>query len=193
MRRGSALRTAALCAAILAPVGAAGGERTVPDPLSWRPGMPASAILAEFERARWRPVRRGDRAWLVEAPLVRELFVPQRALLELDGSERLRAVTLQLLPDPAGDPRAALELYADARALLLRRLGTPSWSQEEGGAVGASASALFAGRVVRCVQWDGEVGVRLGIPRSPSGELRLELQLAAPPLGAARGYWGRDF
>jgi hypothetical protein len=161
--------------------------------LSWLPGKPRPEVVEELARARWPSVPRGRHALLVEAPVLADVFAVQRTLLELDAVDRLRAVTVQLLPDRTGDAGATLDLYADARALLLRRLGNPTWSRDEGATGGATASALFAGRLVRCVQWDRETTVRLGIPRSPSGELRVEIQLADGPLPPAEGYWGRDF
>jgi hypothetical protein len=163
------------------------------DVLSWLLGKPRPEVVEELARPRWRPVPRGRHALLVEAPVIADVFAMQRALFELDATDRLRAVTVHLLPDRTGDAGATLELYADARALLLRRLGNPAWSRDEGALGGATASALFAGRLVRCVQWERDGTVRLGIPRSPSGELRVEIQRANGPLPPADGYWGRDF
>jgi hypothetical protein len=163
------------------------------DVLAWRPGAPRAEVERELGSAGYRPIARGDDALLVATPVLVDLFAQQRTLVELDRG-RLTAVSVHLLPEREDAGEALMDLYEEARRLLVGRLGAPSRSREEGRAVrGEILGALAAGRILRCLEWDGAWTVRLGIPRTASGQVRVELLLVAGELPAAESAWGREF
>ena len=215
-------RTAAARALTLALLGMLAGAlslgaapRSV-DVLAWSPGMPRADVEAQLATARLRPIRRGPSALLLEAPIFRNVFARQRALLEFDSEERLLGVTVHLEPSRDGAGEELLGLYEEMRELLLGRLGAPSWSREIGSLPPGQALRVLAdGGLVRCLQWDerddrdarsersqgaGDAGVtggvrivRLGIPKTASSQRRVEIRLVGIALPTPDGFWGREF
>jgi hypothetical protein len=169
--------------------------------LAWSPGLPRAEVESQLGAGKVRPIRRGQDALLVESPLLRNLFARQRALLEFDEEGKLASVTVHLLPDRDGAGRELLQLYEDARELLLQRLGTPSATRERGTLpAGQELRALGDGSIVRCMDWElaADAGssahiVRLGIPRSASSESRVEIRIVGAALPPPEAMWGRDF
>jgi hypothetical protein len=163
------------------------------DLFSLRPGMARGELDDALRAVGWRATRWGRQGLLLERPVLPGLFAEQRALLELDLGGALRGVTVHLLPARDDRGEALLELYAETRALLLRRLGRPAWAREEGTARDlVAARGAPVGEWLRCLQWEGAFVTRLGIPRTPGGEPRVEIRLASEELPPADAYWGRD-
>jgi hypothetical protein len=183
-----AVATAAAAAARTSRPGADG-----PDLLAWQPGVPRIELEAALHGAGWRFDPWGSRGLRVERTVLPGVFAEQRALLELDARDALSGVTIHLLPLRDDRGEALLDLYAEARALLLRRLGRPTWAREEGaGRDLVDARGSIGESWLRCLQWEGPFTVRLGIPRVPTGELRVEIRLATEQLPPPEGYWGRE-
>jgi hypothetical protein len=184
---------AVACVAAVAGVAIAKPHPTL-DVLAWIPGAARGDVEDDLTLAGYRPIGRGANALLLVTPVFSDLFAQQRTLVEFDDRAALATVSVHLVPerDDAGD--ALMDLYEATRRSLVVRLGAPTWSREEGRAVrGQILAALAEGRIVRCLQWDEEWTVRLGIPRTASGEARVEVLLVHGELPAAESYWGRDF
>jgi len=167
------------------------------DALAWKPRTPRAELEAELGAAGVRPIARGSDALLLVTPVLADLFARQSALLELDGEGRLAEVSVHLVPERDDAGEALLDLYEEARRVLVARLGAPSWAHEEGRAApGTVLAGLAEGTIVRCLQWNAkEIGftVRFGIPRTASGQGRLELLMVLGELPEGNGNWGRDF
>ena len=190
------LATAALAMG-LGPL--ATSQEVAVDPLAWRPGVGRAVIEEALRGARIHPAMRGPNALVVEVPLLSEIYAPQRALLEFDVAGALASFTLHVTPVDPGSPREVDDLYAETRALMLRRLGRPDQAREEGDRGNTAFARPVGDDWLRSVDWQTSVDwhrratIRVGIPHLPSGELRVEVRMVAGELPPADGYWGKEF
>lgn len=135
---------------------------------------------------------RGARELVVEAAVIPGVFELQRTLLRFDAAGTLTTASVQVLPVPGSSGEDVLELYAEVRHELLRRLGPPAWTREEGavGEPGLILMALTGGDLVRIVQWEGAFTTRMGIPQRVDGDVVVEVLLSEEALPRYRLDWG---
>ena len=113
-----------------------------------------------------------------EYPLFRDVFRRQRLALQFDQGLLARSALI-IDFDDVGDRNSVLQTFEQVRQMLIRDLGNPSRTYEEGEFSASLAQDLNAQRLTRIVEWSVPGGViRFGIPRRLDGQVRMEIQHA---------------
>lgn len=158
-----------------------------------QPGTGRAELERRLAAADLGTTRWGRRALLTQGPLLPAVYASQRALLELDGDDRLRAAWIVVEPPPEADGADLLGLYEQVKTALLRSLGPATWERSSGAASAREILLdLAAGRLEYTVQWDGPVAVRAGIPARADGRLAVLIAISAEPLKRGQRFWGRE-
>lgn len=172
-------QSAARPAALAAPDAQDALPRDIGALIAIAPGAWFDAALGRLDAAGFRgSVRQGDMV-VFEQRLLDGIEQRQRFALVGEAGRVSRAGLAIGIDDP-NNAQAVAQTYERVRKVLLDRLGSPTFTFEEG-AIGATFVAdLNAGRVIRTMDWQLESGrLRLGIPRRLDGQVRIEIQHAA--------------
>ncbi|MBV1929605.1 MAG: hypothetical protein KUG81_08865 [Gammaproteobacteria bacterium] len=113
-----------------------------------------------------------------EYPLYRDLFRRQRLALQFEQGLLARSA-LVVDFDDVGDRNSVLQTFEQIRQMLIRELGSPTRTYEEGEFGPAFVADVNSQRLTRIVEWVVPTGViRFGIPRRLDGQVRMEIQHA---------------
>ena len=160
--------------------------------LSWSPGDSFRKIKQEIRDARLRPIKYSARAFILVAPVLKDIYEAQRSLVEFDGKRRLTTLNVRVLPEPGSSGSDILRLYNDVKDSLIGKLGPPTWELQSGQA-GRPEDILIAlsnGDLLRSVQWEGSRNIRMGIPPRVDGEVAIEILITKHPIRRSTTFWG---
>ncbi|GJM04254.1 MAG: hypothetical protein DHS20C09_02450 [marine bacterium B5-7] len=117
--------------------------------------------------------------WVVyEYPLLSDVFRRQRLALEfVTGSLERSALVIDF--ENVGDRDSVVQTFERIRQTLIRQLGSPTRTIEEGQFAASFVTDVNAQRLIRIVEWNTSSGViRFGIPRRLDNQVRMEIQHA---------------
>lgn len=129
------------------------------------------------------PVRSGD-TLVYETLNIPSIDQRQRLVIEHDGNI-VERVSLVIDYDQVGDADTAEQIFERVREQLVRSLGRPSRTLDEGEFGQNFVAAVNSGLLLRISEWQFTDGViRFGMPRRLDGTVRMELQHARslPPV-----------
>jgi hypothetical protein len=113
-----------------------------------------------------------------EARLFGEIDQRQRFALLHDG-KRVTGTVLTVEFDDVGDQRTVSQTYQRVLAAVLKRLGAPSETFEQGQFSPDFVRDVNAGKFIRVSEWKTATGlIRFGIPQRLDRQVRMELQYA---------------
>lgn len=113
-----------------------------------------------------------------EYPLLSEIFRRQRLVLQYSTGTLMRSA-LVVDFDDVGNRDSVLQTFERIRQTLIRELGNPTRTIEEGDFSASFVADVNAQRLVRIVEWTTSRGViRFGIPRRLDNQVRMEIQHA---------------
>lgn len=182
------------------PVGgaAAGGTAVVPTAATAAPGLavaelvpglPSQVVERALENAAAGPGIRQGEFLVYDYPVYRDILRRQRLVLEYLANELQRSAVI-IDFDDVGDPQTALQTFERVRQILIRRLGTPTRSYDEGDFSASFVTDVNSQRLLRLVEWQTDTGsiIRFGMPRRLDGRVRMEIQHARsfPPPSETR-------
>ncbi len=142
------------------------------------PGLTEDAVQLAISNA---GIRGGvtQAGWVVyEHPLLSDVFRRQRLALAFDaGSLKRSALVIDF--DNVGDRDSVLQTFERIRQTLIKQLGSPTRTIEEGNFTANFVGDVNAQRLVRIVEWTTSSGtIRFGIPRRLDNQVRMEIQHA---------------
>ncbi len=113
-----------------------------------------------------------------ETPLLADVFRRQRLALEfVAGSLERSALIIDF--DNIGDRDSIRQTFERIRQTLIRQLGNPTRTIEEGDFASSFVADVNAQRLIRVVEWTTASGtIRFGIPRRLDSQVRMEIQHA---------------
>lgn len=113
-----------------------------------------------------------------EYPLMRNVFERQRLVLEYSvGMLERSALVIDF--DNVGNRETVLQTFEGIRQTLIRQLGNPTRTIEEGDFATSFVADVNAQRLIRIVEWTTAAGtIRFGIPRRLDNQVRMEIQHA---------------
>lgn len=117
--------------------------------------------------------------WVVyEYPLLSDVFRRQRLALQFTtGSLDRSALVIDF--ENVGDRDTVVQTFERIRQTLIRQLGNPTRTIEEGDFSASFVRDVNAQRLVRIVEWTTSSGViRFGLPRRLDNQVRMEIQHA---------------
>ncbi len=113
-----------------------------------------------------------------EAPLLDEVFRRQRLVLEYIGNVLHRSA-LVIDFDSVGDRDTIIQTFERVRQVLIRQLGNPARTIEEGEFTANFVADVNSQRLIRIIEWRTPTGtIRFGIPRRLDSQVRMEIQHA---------------
>jgi hypothetical protein len=113
-----------------------------------------------------------------ETDIIRDIFMRQRLALEFAGGLLLRSVVVIDFED-VGDRDSNAQTFERIRQVMIRQLGSPARTFDEGEFSENLALDVNSQRFVRITEWNTSYGViRFGIPRRLDGQVRMEIQHA---------------
>jgi hypothetical protein len=113
-----------------------------------------------------------------DTPLLTDVFRRQRLALEFaSGSLERSALVIDF--DNIGDRDSIRQTFERVRQTLIRQLGNPTRTIEEGDFKASFVADINAQRLIRIVEWTTSSGtIRFGIPRRLDSQVRMEIQHA---------------
>ena len=113
-----------------------------------------------------------------EYPLLSDVIRRQRLALEyVAGSLERSALVIDF--DNVGDRDTVAQTFEQIRQKLIRQLGNPTRTVEEGDFTATFVADVNAQRFIRIVEWTTASGtIRFGIPRRLDSQVRMEIQHA---------------
>ncbi len=109
---------------------------------------------------------------------MKRLVCRLRLALEFEQGQLARSA-LVIDFDDVGNGDSVLQTFEQVRQLLIRELGSPTRTCEEGEFGASFAAAVNSQRFTRIVEWVVPTGVIcFGIPRRLDGQVRMEIQHA---------------
>lgn len=143
-----------------------------------KPGLTEDAVQVVLSRAAVNGgVVQGDLV-IYEYPLLTDIIRRQRLGLEFVAGVLERSALI-IDFDDVGDRETVVQVFERVRQSLIRQLGSPSRTIEEGDFTTNFVADVNAQRLVRIVEWTTETGViRFGIPRRLDNQVRMEIQHA---------------
>ncbi len=131
--------------------------------------LSANQIAAGYEQAGYQ---------VYEYPLLSGVFQRQRLGLNYSAG-RLASIVLVIDFDQVGDRNTVLQVFERVRESLIRQLGSPTRTIEEGVFAADFVQAVNDQRLIRIIEWETPTGtIRFGLPRRLDGQVRMEIQHA---------------
>ena len=113
-----------------------------------------------------------------EYPLLKDVLQRQRLILGYEAG-LLAQSALLIEFDDVGDRDSVMQTFERIRQTLIRQLGNPDRTFEQGDFTPGFAADVNAQRLVRIVEWTTPSGtIRFGIPRRLDNQVRMEIQHA---------------
>ncbi|MCG8324847.1 MAG: hypothetical protein MI673_04965, partial [Thiotrichales bacterium] len=111
-----------------------------------------------------------------EYPVLPDVFQRQRLGLQYIG-DSLETSVLIIDFDQVGDRDTTRQVFERVREVLIRQLGGPTRTLEEGEFTADFVRAVNDQRLIRLIEWESPTGtIRFGIPRRLDGQVRMEIQ-----------------
>lgn len=157
-------------------VGAAADMRL--DIATLAPGRLAGDVLAELEEADIGSAAKQSGFLVYETTLFPDVFRRQRLGLEFSaGSLQRSAIVIDF--DEVGDQDSNAQTYERIRQSLIRELGSPTRTFDQGNFSPDLLDDVNNESFIRTTEWKTASGtVRFGIPRRLDGQVRMEIQHA---------------
>lgn len=115
---------------------------------------------------------------IYETAFLNDVFRRQRLVLEYSG-DILQRSALIIDFDNVGDRNTTMQTFEEIRQILIKQLGNPTRTIEEGEFTASFVADVNAQRLVRIVEWSSPGGtIRFGIPRRLDNQVRMEIQHA---------------
>ncbi len=146
------------------------------DIASLGPRRAADSVLAALENAGLSNASRQAGYMVYEHSIYPDVFRRQRLALEFTAGV-LQESGIIIDFDNVGDRDSNAQTYERIRQLLIRSLGNPTRTFEEGDFTARLADDVNGERFIRITEWKTDDGtVRFGIPRRLDGQVRMEIQ-----------------
>jgi hypothetical protein len=128
--------------------------------------------------------------YVYETSLLNYITQRQRLVL-VEKNNQLSKAGVIIEIENNGRPESAAQLFERTLDTLISYYGSPSRQYEEGTLSGDIRGKVNAGKLIRTYEWKTKTGIiRYGIPKSVSGDVRLEIQ-HAKDFGSLRNTrWG---
>ena len=140
------------------------------------PGATEDKVLAALSRARITGGVEQAGYVVYETPLLSEIFRRQRLVLEFAAGNLERSALL-IDFDNVGDRDTVMQTFEKIRQTLIRQLGNPSRTIQNGDFTASFVADVNSQQLIRIVEWSTPYGViRFGIPRRLDGHVRMEIQ-----------------
>ena len=142
------------------------------------PGFTEDQILAVLSREGIKGGSKQAGFVVYEHPLLSNIFQRQRLVLEYIAGSLVRSATI-IDFDDIGDRNSALQTFERVRQELIKQLGNPTRTYQEGDFTANFAADVNNQNLIRISEWETERGtIRFGIPRRLDKQVRMEIQYA---------------
>lgn len=142
------------------------------------PGLTEDAVQLALSKAGIRGGVNYAGLIVYEYPLLADVFRRQRLALEF-ATGNLERSALVIDFDDVGNRDSVLQTFERIRQTLIRQLGNPTRTIEEGDFTANFINDVNAQRLIRIVEWTTASGtIRFGIPRRLDNQVRMEIQHA---------------
>ena len=113
-----------------------------------------------------------------EHPLLADVFQRQRMVLQYEAGTLERSALI-IDFDDVGNRDSVTQTFERIRQELIRQLGTPTRTFQEGDFTESFVSDVNEQRLIRITEWETDRGtIRFGIPRRLDRQVRMEIQYA---------------